>query len=148
MLSIQPQLPGLGSRAKSLYDTGENAMKSGAKAAADLAQGKVAGAAMNGAATALALANLGLLGGLAGKLGKSAEKVGTRVENSLLNSTTITKLMTTTAKELESEFNMDLYKVNVLKAAFGQDTVKKTGKENELPDLPPLPELPQLQTMN
>lgn len=136
---LQPRLPVMGSRAQSLLQTGQKAFESGARTVADTAQGKLPAAGVNAAATALALANFGLLS----KFGKGAEAF----ENSVLNSSTITKLLNTTAKELEEEFNLDVYKVNVLKAVFGSD-IKKADDPGKLPKLPGLPELPKVQSLN
>lgn len=139
---LQPQVPGFGSRGSTFRSTGQNLLKSGTKAVASIAQGNLPAAGVNAAATALALANFGLLSGIAGKLGK-AEKLAGKLENSVINSTTVTKLMNTTAEELEAEFNLDQYKINVVRAAFGS-SVKKTKDDNGLPSLPSLPTLPKL----
>jgi len=117
---LQPQIPLMGSRAQSLGQTAEGGLKSGAKAVADFGKGKVMAGAANTMAAGLALANFGLLSGVA-----KGAKWATTLENSPANSTTLTKILSVTGKELENEFNPNKYKLNVTKAVLGQDLVKK-----------------------
>ena len=121
---LQPQVPLMGSRAQSLGQTAERVGKSSAKAVVTLAQGKPLASAAHTGAAILALANLGLLKGAASKLGKFEDAAG-KLEESQFNNTTLTKLFDTTAKWLGEEFKSKDYGLNVVKAVFGQNNVKK-----------------------
>jgi hypothetical protein len=131
---LQPRVPVMGYRAQSLGQTAKRVGKSSAKAVVNLTQGKLPAAGVNAAAAIMALANLGLLKSSAGQLGKikPLQQVAGKIENAAgaleesdFNNTTVTELFDTTAKWLGEEFKNKDYGLNLTKAVFGQNNVKK-----------------------
>jgi len=120
----RPMGGSFGARAGQLVTSISGVGTSGTKAVSSAAQGKFDAAAAHSAATLLALANLGLLGGVLKKI-PGGEKAAEKFSESQLNSTTLTKLFKTLGDELEKEFDAERTPRNVVKAVFGQQNIKK-----------------------
>lgn len=136
---VRPGGGSLGSRAAQLVTSGTSIARTGAKSVVNLAQGKLAPAAINATATAFAMANYGIFHASANKLlditnkrlpvasglAEKGTQLAEKLEKSAANNTTITKALKTAGEGLEKEFTSDQWKLSGLKAALGERNVKK-----------------------